>query len=100
MSLRLTQACITLVIAAAIVVSLSALPGHAQQGPFADLSGSWSGSGNVTLSSASHEHIQCRATYDVGAGNNIFNYALRCASDSYKFDFRGRANRRQRQHHW
>lgn len=94
MPARLKQACTAFVTAAVsvIVLSLSVLPGHAQQGPFANLAGSWSGSGSITLSSGSHEHIQCRATYDVGAGDNNLQLALRCASDSYKFDFRGNAN--------
>jgi hypothetical protein len=93
MSLRLKQACIAFVTTAVsvIVLSLSALPGHAQQGPFADLSGSWSGSGNITLSSGSHNHIQCRATYNVRAGGHDLQLVLRCASDSYNFDFRGNA---------
>ena len=93
MSPRLKQVCISFITAAVsvIVLSLSALPGLAQQGPFANLAGSWSGSGDITLSSGSREHIQCRATYNVGAGNNNLQLALRCASDSYKFDFRGNA---------
>ena len=87
---HLKQACIIFVTAAVSVtmLSLSALPGHAQQQPFADLSGSWSGRGLITLSSGSRENINCRATYDVwGSGNNL-QLALRCASDSYNFDFR------------
>ncbi len=93
MPTRLKQACIAFVTAAVsvIVLSLSALPGHAQQGPFADLPGSWAGGGNITLSSGSRERIQCRATYDVGGGGNNLQLALRCASDSYNFDFRGNA---------
>jgi hypothetical protein len=90
---RLKQASIAFVVAAVfvIVLSLSALPSHAQQGPFANLSGSWSGGGNITLSSGSRERIQCRATYDVWASGNDLQLALRCASDSYNFDFRGNA---------
>ena len=73
-----------------IALSLSPLPGYAEQGPFADLSGDWSGGGTVTLSSGSNEKIRCRATYDSqAAGNNL--KALRCASDSFNVDFRGTA---------
>ncbi|MGB8185461.1 MAG: hypothetical protein WCF37_10590 [Pseudolabrys sp.] len=75
-----------------IVLSLSSLPGYAtQQGPFADLSGDWSGGGTVTLSSGSNEKIRCRATYDSQAAGNNLKLALRCASESYNVDFRGTA---------
>jgi hypothetical protein len=75
-----------------IAFSLSPLPGYAtQQGPFADLSGDWSGGGTVTLSSGSNEKIRCRATYDSQAAGNNLKLALRCASDSYNVDFRGSA---------
>jgi len=90
---RLKQACIGFLAGAVsvIVLSLSALPGHAQQGPFAGLSGSWAGGGNITLSSGSRERIQCRASYNAGAGGNALQLSLRCASDSYSFDFHGDA---------
>jgi hypothetical protein len=90
---RLKQACIAFVTAAVsvIAVSLSTLPGHAQQVPFAGMNGSWSGNGNITLSSGSRERIQCRATYEVQAGGNDLQLSLRCASDSYNFDLRGNA---------
>jgi len=75
-----------------MVLSLLPLPGYAtQQGPFADLSGDWSGGGTVTLSSGSNEKIRCRATYDSQAAGNNLKLALRCASDSYNVDFRGTA---------
>jgi hypothetical protein len=75
-----------------IVLLLSPLPGYAtQQGPFADLSGDWSGGGTVTLSSGSNEKIRCRATYDSQAASNNLKLALRCASEIYNVDFRGTA---------
>jgi hypothetical protein len=74
-----------------IAVSLSPLPGYAAQGPFADLSGDWSGGGTITLSSGSNEKIRCRATYDSQAAGNNLQLALRCASDSYNVNFRGTA---------
>jgi hypothetical protein len=93
MPTRLKQACIVFITAAVsvIVLSLSALPGHAQQGPFASMSGSWAGGGKITLSSGSREPIRCRATYNVGAGGNNVQLALRCASDSHNFNFQGNA---------
>jgi hypothetical protein len=75
-----------------IALSLSPLPGYAtQQGPFADLSGEWSGGGTVTLSSGSNEKIRCHATYESQAAGNNLQLALRCASDSYNVNFRGTA---------
>jgi len=84
------QTCVAFitVAAAATVLLLSALAGHAQKHPFANLPGSWSGRGNITLSSGSHERIHCRATYAVQGGGDDLQLALRCASDSYSFDFR------------
>jgi hypothetical protein len=75
----------------AIALSLSVLPGHAQQGPFAELSGSWIGGGNITLQNGSHEPIRCRASYDTQSSGNDLKLSLRCASDSYNVDFQGNA---------
>ncbi len=58
----------------------------AEQGPFAGLSGSWSGEGSVTMSNGSHERIRCRATYSMTPADRSLNQGLRCASDSYVFD--------------
>lgn len=77
-----------------VVVSLSAGPSHAQQGPYAALSGSWSGGGSITLSSGSRERIACRANYSVRGGGNNLELSLRCAGDSYNFNFRGNATYR------
>ena len=87
---NLKQVCVAFVAAAASLTMLSlwVLPGHAQQRPFAELPGSWSGKGNITLSSGSREPIHCRATYDVRGNGNDLKLTLRCASDSYNFDFR------------
>jgi hypothetical protein len=74
-----------------IVLSLLPVPSHAAQGPFADLSGDWSGDGTVTLSSGSNEKIRCRATYDSQAMGNNLQLALRCASESYNVNFHGTA---------
>jgi hypothetical protein len=89
----LKQVCIAFftVAVSVILLLLSGVPGHAQQGPFADLAGSWSGGGQVTLSGGSRERLQCRANYSVRGGGSNLQLALRCASDSYNFDFRGNA---------
>jgi hypothetical protein len=73
------------------VLSLSVRPGYAQQGPFAELSGSWVGGGNITLQGGSHEPIRCRASYDTQGSGNDLKLSLRCASDSYNVDFQGNA---------
>jgi len=75
----------------AIALLMSVLPGHAQQGPFAELSGSWVGGGNITLQNGSHEQIRCRASYDTQSSGNDLKLSLRCASDSYNVDFQGNA---------
>jgi hypothetical protein len=73
--------------ALAIVLLLSSAA-VAQTGGFVALSGSWSGSGSVTLASGATERIRCRATYEVTPSGNTFQQSLRCASDSYNFDLR------------
>jgi hypothetical protein len=50
------------------------------------LSGSWSGPGTIKLSSGAKEAIRCRATYNVDGGGVNLKLALRCASDSYRFE--------------
>jgi hypothetical protein len=60
---------------------------HAQQGsPFGELVGSWSGNGTVALANGSKERIRCQAAYALGNDANNLRSALRCASDSYKFE--------------
>jgi hypothetical protein len=60
-------------------------------GPFAELAGSWSGSGTIDLANGKNEQIRCRASYDVLAEQNKLQLNIRCASDSYNFDLRGSA---------
>jgi hypothetical protein len=75
--------------AALFAASIYGSTSYAQQGPFAGMAGTWSGSGIVTLGDGSTERIRCRATYAVGAGGRGLNLNLLCASASYKFDLRG-----------
>jgi hypothetical protein len=78
-----------------VVVLLFASQSSAQRGaaaaagPFAGLSGSWSGTGTVSLANGSSERIRCRATYRVGGDGTSLQQELRCASDSYRFELRG-----------
>ena len=73
---------------AAILVAalLHAAPSHAQQGPFASLSGAWSGGGFLKSASGQRERLRCRANYDVSENGTRLQQSLRCASDSYRFD--------------
>jgi hypothetical protein len=82
-------------VAALAAILLFVSPTYAQRGaaaaagPFAGLSGAWSGSGTVTLSNGSNERIRCRANYVVGREGNDLQQELRCASDSYRFELKG-----------
>lgn len=79
--------------AAVLLCAASLLPPAADaqrgaEGPFAGLPGTWSGTGNITLSSGATERIRCRATYALGENGKLLQQNLRCASDSYNFDLR------------
>jgi hypothetical protein len=66
---------------------LSAPAGRAQSAaPFAGFDGAWSGTGTVSLSDGSTEHIRCKAEYKVNPNGMNLKQKLDCASDSYKFD--------------
>lgn len=59
---------------------------QAAASPFANLGGSWSGPGVITLSSGATEKIRCRATYSVDRNADNLSIALRCASEAYNFN--------------
>jgi hypothetical protein len=70
---------------AALVLSMPA--GNAQSSnPFAGFSGTWSGTGTVSLSDGTTERIRCKADYKVEESGQNLKQNLRCASDSYKID--------------
>ncbi|MDR3468908.1 MAG: hypothetical protein P4M07_23515 [Xanthobacteraceae bacterium] len=74
--------------AACVVAGLvaAAPASHAQTGPFTGLEGNWSGGGTILVGDNGSERIRCRANYEVdGQGNNL-HQAIRCASDSYRFE--------------
>jgi hypothetical protein len=75
--------------AAVGLLGLVALPGSVQasSSPFTAMSGSWSGAGVITLASGNKERLRCRAKYDVDGSGNTLDLTLRCASDSYNFEF-------------
>lgn len=71
---------------AAIALALLAPAAAQAASPFADLNGTWSGPGVITMASGAKEKIRCRASYTVNNGGNNLNIALRCASESYNFN--------------
>ncbi len=65
-------------------------PALAASGPFADFSGSWSGTGTVRSGGNAPERIRCVASYRPrGSSQHEVDLQLRCASDSYNFDLAG-----------
>ena len=73
--------------AAAILLSL--LPSQsssAAAGAFSNFSGSWSGSGRMTLEGGRSESLRCRANYTDRSGGNSLGISLRCASASNRVD--------------
>lgn len=70
---------------AAGVAAWHAPRAQAASGLFANLSGSWSGTGTIKTASGT-EPIRCRATYVVENGDNTLEQSLKCASDSYRFE--------------
>ena len=80
------------VIAAASLMGLAVpCPVEASDSPFTAMSGSWSGSGVITMSSGSKESIRCRAKYDVDGDGSSVDLTLRCASASYNFELQSNA---------
>jgi len=75
-------------VGAAFLFCLETVPvvgAAASAGPFDGLSGMWSGTGTVTYASGTKERLRCRVQY-VQANVDNLQQALRCASDSYKFE--------------
>jgi hypothetical protein len=74
-----------------VALLILASPAAAQSGPFGSLAGEWTGGGTITLGGGTRERIRCRADYNVSEGGSLADISLRCASDSYSFELRGRA---------
>jgi hypothetical protein len=65
-------------------------PARADNGPFQEFDGTWTGAGTLQPSNGSPERIRCNATYHPrGSDLNQIDLSLRCASDSYNFDLTG-----------
>jgi hypothetical protein len=73
---------------AATLSNAQAQGGATAASPFADLAGSWSGTGTVTLSNGTTERLRCQASYQLASGGSNLRQDLRCSSDSYNFDLR------------
>ena len=78
-----------LIAAALLLTAQRGFAQRASDGPFADLSGYWTGSGTITMSNGSSERIRCKATYAVNDTGKALNQSLRCASDSYRLEISG-----------
>jgi hypothetical protein len=76
--------------ALALMVSMP-IPAWAD-GPFTGMGGEWTGGGLVTMSDGKRERLRCRSNYGVGNDGDRLQLAIRCASDSYKFDLSGFVN--------
>jgi hypothetical protein len=77
--------------AAAIAIVLGLVSfAAAADGPFAALTGTWSGAGTISLSSGVKERIRCNATHRLGANDDELKLELTCASDSYKFNLQSK----------
>jgi hypothetical protein len=59
-----------------------------EPGPFASLSGSWSGGGQMRFENGSSERISCRAYYTPRDGGSALSLAIRCASKDNKIELR------------
>jgi hypothetical protein len=68
------------------LLSFSAETPRASENPFAQFTGSWSGSGTITVQDGGRERIRCRGQYTTSQGGSTLSLGLRCASDSYKFE--------------
>jgi hypothetical protein len=71
---------------AMLLVSASAFADAGSAGPFAGMSGHWSGGGTITMSNGASERIRCRAANAVNASGTAIQQTLRCASQSYRLD--------------
>ena len=79
-----------LLLMAFVAVAVPLSPGRADEGPFHDFSGSWSGTGTLRPSNGPAERVRCSANYrQRGSSEHEIDLQLRCTSDSYNFDLTG-----------
>ena len=56
--------------------------------PFAQLAGSWHGTGHVRWSDGSNGHVTCRSNYIQKPGGSELTLAIRCESETSKIDMK------------
>jgi hypothetical protein len=83
-----------IVAAAALSIALSASVAIAQRGssgagPLGELAGVWNGGGSIGFADGKRERVRCRANYDVASDGRAMRQALRCASDTFRFNLYG-----------
>jgi len=75
---------------ALVSMAIPLSPGWADEGPFRDFAGSWSGTGTLRPSNGAAERVRCNANYrQRGSSQHEIDLQLRCTSDSYNFDLTG-----------
>ena len=57
---------------------------------FSPIKGTWKGSGRLKLLDGRFENLRCRAYYNPKNNGTFLGMAVRCASTSYKFEFRSK----------
>jgi hypothetical protein len=74
-----------------VSIVISPVPSaRADDGPFHEFDGSWTGNGTLRPSNGAAERIRCNASYRPrGSSQHEIDLQLRCASDSYNFDLSG-----------
>src|SRR5688572_29744065 len=72
----------TFAVALGLLTIADGAPASAQQ--FNQFVGNWSGSGTITVRDGGRERLRCRGQFT--GGSNALTMALRCASDSYRFE--------------
>ncbi len=75
-------------LAALFTLPLSATVMAESATPFAQLSGSWHGGGQVKYSDGSNERLSCRGNYSQKSGGTELTLAIRCQSPSNKIDMK------------
>jgi len=67
-------------------------PSALASSPFSQLSGTWSGTGQVRFEQGKTEQISCKAYYTLRAEGAGLGLAIRCASSAYKIEMRAVLN--------
>jgi hypothetical protein len=84
--LKLSANCLKAALFASTILLISARAEPGSGGPFAGLSGHWSGAGTITMTNGATEQIRCKVAYAVNATGKAVEQTLRCASDSYRVE--------------